>query len=118
MSEKLWVVDAAESLVSNAQFNDQGLIPVIAQDDVTLEVLMLAWMDQEALQRTLHEGQVTYYSRSRKEYWRKGDTSGNIQHARSAVLDCDGDVVLLKVHQQGPACHTGTRSCFDGGLAS
>jgi phosphoribosyl-AMP cyclohydrolase len=113
MSEPTWQVEADPALVHTARFNDQGLIPVIAQDQSTHRVLMLAWMDSVALERTLREGRVTYYSRSRSEYWRKGDTSGNTQHAVSAALDCDGDVVLLTVHQVGPACHTGRTSCFD-----
>ena len=74
---------------------------------------MLAWMDAEALRRTLTEGRVTYWSRSRQEYWRKGDTSGHIQLVRGARLDCDGDAVLLLVEQHGAACHTGARTCFD-----
>lgn len=78
------------------------------------QVLMLGWMDDEALRRTLSTGRVTFYSRSRQEYWRKGDTSGNIQLVKSVALDCDGDALLIRVDQHGPACHTGTRSCFDG----
>ena len=74
---------------------------------------MLGWMDAEALRRTLTEGRVTFWSRSRQEYWRKGDTSGHIQLVRGARLDCDGDAVLVEVEQVGPACHTGTRTCFD-----
>jgi phosphoribosyl-AMP cyclohydrolase len=112
-----WAVQAESTVLDDARFNDQGLIPAIAQDHVTKQVLMLAWMDREAMMRTLKEGRVTYYSRSRSEYWRKGDTSGNTQTAVQASLDCDGDVLLLQVHQHGPACHTGSRSCFDG-LAS
>jgi len=118
MSDETWVVEADASTLANARFNDQGLIPAIAQDATTLKVLMLAWMDAEALRRTLVEGRVTYFSRSRQEYWRKGDTSGNTQHAVSATLDCDGDVILLQVHQHGPACHTGSDTCFDGGVSS
>ena len=108
-----WVVDAAPSLVSDAHFNADGLIPCIAQDVTTKDVLMMAWMDREALLRTLREGRMTYYSRSRSEYWRKGDTSGNIQVARQLRLDCDGDVLLAEVEQTGPACHTGAATCFD-----
>jgi phosphoribosyl-AMP cyclohydrolase len=118
MSDSQWQVKADSRLLTEARFNDQGLIAVIAQDQTTNRVLMLAWMDSEALRRTLSEARVTYYSRSRSEYWRKGDTSGNVQHAVSAQLDCDGDVVLLQVHQKGPACHTGTLSCFDRGVAT
>jgi phosphoribosyl-AMP cyclohydrolase len=86
---------------------------VIVQQWDSQEVLMLAWVDAEALRRTLSSGRATYWSRSRQEYWRKGDTSGHIQVVREARLDCDGDAILLKVDQTGPACHTGTRSCFD-----
>lgn len=107
-------VQATPGLLGLAQFDSNGLIPVVAQDEKSLAVLMVAWMDEEALRRTLAEGRVTYFSRSRQEYWRKGDTSGNIQHAVSARLDCDADVVLLTVTQHGPACHLGTTSCFDG----
>ena len=106
-------VRASPTILEDARFDDRGLIPVIAQDDTTGAVLMLAWMDSEALRRTLAEGRVTYFSRSRAEYWRKGDTSGNTQHAVSATIDCDGDAILLRVHQEGPACHTGASSCFD-----
>ncbi|MCC2593025.1 phosphoribosyl-AMP cyclohydrolase [Tessaracoccus sp. OS52] len=89
-----------------------GLAPAIAQDALTGEVLMLAWMDAEALQRTLVTRKATYWSRSRQEYWVKGETSGNIQQVVSVALDCDGDTVLLKVNQTGVACHTGNRTCF------
>ena len=89
-----------------------GLVPAIVQQHDTGEVLMLGWMDDEALRRTLTEGRVTYWSRSRGEYWRKGDTSGHVQHVRSVALDCDGDTLLVRVDQVGPACHTGTRTCF------
>jgi phosphoribosyl-AMP cyclohydrolase len=113
MSESTWSVDAPATLLEDVNFGDKGLIPVIAQDATTLQVLMLAWMDREALERTLREGRVTYFSRSRGEYWRKGDQSGHIQHALRAAIDCDGDTLLLQVDQHGPACHTGTTSCFD-----
>jgi phosphoribosyl-AMP cyclohydrolase len=89
-----------------------GLIAAIAQDVATGAVLMLAHMDREALRRTLETGQVVYWSRSRQTYWRKGETSGHTQQLVSAALDCDGDAVLLKVIQTGPACHTGTATCF------
>jgi phosphoribosyl-AMP cyclohydrolase len=78
-------------------------------------VLMVGWMDDEALHRTLTSGRVTFWSRSRGEYWRKGDTSGNVQHVRGVALDCDGDAVLVTVDQVGAACHTGDRTCFDAG---
>jgi phosphoribosyl-AMP cyclohydrolase len=93
--------------------NDQGLVPAVVQQHDTGEVLMLAWMDDEALRRTLTTGRATYWSRSRAEYWVKGETSGNVQHVKSVALDCDGDTLLLKVDQTGPACHTGTHTCFD-----
>jgi phosphoribosyl-AMP cyclohydrolase len=111
-----WVVEADSRILEKSQFNQDGLIPCIAQDSTTHEVLMMAWMDAEALQRTLREGRVTYFSRTRQEYWRKGDTSGNTQVATRIRLDCDGDAVLMDVVQVGPACHTGSSSCFDENL--
>ncbi|MEU7380855.1 MULTISPECIES: phosphoribosyl-AMP cyclohydrolase [unclassified Streptomyces] len=90
-----------------------GLLPAIAQQYDTGEVLMLGWMDDEALHRTLTTGRCTYWSRSRGEYWVKGDTSGHVQHVKSVALDCDADTVLVKVDQVGAACHTGDRTCFD-----
>ncbi len=90
-----------------------GLVAAVVQQHDTGEVLMLGWMDDEALRRTLTEGRVTYWSRSRREYWRKGDTSGHVQHVRSVALDCDGDALLVRVDQVGAACHTGDRTCFD-----
>ncbi len=93
--------------------NSDGLVPAIAQQYDTGEVLMLGWMDAEALHRTLTTGRCTYWSRSRQEYWVKGDTSGHVQHVKSVALDCDGDTVLVKVDQVGAACHTGDRTCFD-----
>lgn len=90
-----------------------GLVAAVVQQFDTGEVLMLGWMNDEALHRTLTEGRATYWSRSRKEYWRKGDTSGHIQRVHSVSLDCDGDALLVKVDQSGAACHTGTRTCFD-----
>ena len=90
-----------------------GLVPAVVQQHDSGEVLMLGWMDDEALRRTLTEGRVTYWSRSRGEYWRKGDTSGHIQIVRGARLDCDGDTLLFTVDQVGAACHTGDHTCFD-----
>jgi phosphoribosyl-AMP cyclohydrolase len=90
-----------------------GLFPAIAQQYDTGEVLMLGWMDDEALRRTLTTRRCTYWSRSRREYWVKGKTSGNMQQVMSVALDCDGDTVLVKVDQTGGACHTGDRTCFD-----
>ena len=94
--------------------DDAGLVAAVVQQYDTLEVLMLGWMDEEALRRTLTSGRVTFYSRSRSEYWRKGDTSGHRQWVRAVALDCDGDALLVSVDQEGAACHTGTRTCFDG----
>ena len=94
--------------------NGQGLVPAVVQQYDSGEVLMLAWMDDEALRRTLDTGRATYWSRSRADYWVKGETSGNIQHVKSVALDCDGDTLLVKVDQVGPACHTGAHTCFDG----
>ena len=102
-----------ETRIARVAFNEAGLVPAIVQQWDTHEVLMLGWMDAEALRRTLTSGRATYWSRSRREYWRKGDTSGHIQIVKGARLDCDGDAVLLEVEQVGPACHTGTRTCFD-----
>lgn len=95
--------------------NPDGLVPAIVQQHDTGEVLMLAWMDDEALHRTLTTGRGTYWSRSREEYWVKGDTSGHVQHVKQVAIDCDGDTILVKVDQVGPACHTGDRTCFDAG---
>ena len=91
-----------------------GLVPAVVQQHDSGEVLMLGWMDDEALHRTLTTGRTTFWSRSRQEYWVKGETSGHRQWVRSVHLDCDGDALLVRVDQEGPACHTGTRSCFDG----
>jgi phosphoribosyl-AMP cyclohydrolase len=93
--------------------DDRGLLPAVAQQYDTREVLMVGWMDDEALRRTLTTGRATYFSRSRQTYWRKGDTSGNVQWVKEVRLDCDGDTLLVLVDQHGPACHTGTRTCFD-----
>jgi phosphoribosyl-AMP cyclohydrolase len=92
-----------------------GLVPAVAQQYDTGEVLMLGWMDDEALHRTLTTGRCTYWSRSRREYWVKGDTSGHLQLVKSVALDCDADTVLVRVDQVGAACHTGDRTCFDAG---
>jgi phosphoribosyl-AMP cyclohydrolase len=96
--------------------NEHGLVPAVVQQHDTGEVLMLAWMDDEALHRTLTTGRGTYWSRSRQEYWVKGETSGHRQRVVEVRLDCDGDTVLVKVDQVGPACHTGARTCFDADL--
>ncbi|WP_149204423.1 phosphoribosyl-AMP cyclohydrolase [Actinotalea subterranea] len=95
--------------------DDAGLVCAVVQQHDSGEVLMVGWMDDEALHRTLTSGRVTFWSRSRQTYWRKGDTSGHAQHVRSVSLDCDGDAVLVRVHQVGAACHTGARTCFEAG---
>lgn len=95
--------------------NDAGLVAAVVQQHDSGEVLMLGWMDDEALRRTLTSGRVTFWSRSRGEYWRKGDTSGHVQLVRSVALDCDGDALLVRVDQVGAACHTGSRTCFLAG---
>ena len=90
-----------------------GLVPAVVQQHDTGKVLMLGWMDDEALRRTLETGRTTFWSRSRREYWVKGETSGNRQWVQEVRLDCDGDSLLVRVDQEGPACHTGDRTCFD-----
>lgn len=94
------------------KFDDRGLLPVVVQDAASGEVLMVAWMNAEALRRTQEGGEAWFWSRSRGELWRKGSTSGNVMRARELWADCDGDTLLLKVDPAGPACHTGARSCF------
>ena len=94
------------------KFDDKGLIPAIAQDAKTGEVLMLAYMNQESLEKTLATGQAWFYSRSRKELWHKGATSSNYHNVKKVFIDCDEDTVLLQVDATGPVCHTGNRSCF------
>ncbi|ARU00785.1 phosphoribosyl-AMP cyclohydrolase [Yoonia vestfoldensis] len=94
------------------KYNDAGLIPAIAQDAASGEVLMMAWMNADAVARTLDTGRVTYWSRSRQAFWVKGDTSGHVQHLVDFRVDCDRDCLLVSVNQTGPACHTGRRSCF------
>ncbi|MEM8811627.1 MAG: phosphoribosyl-AMP cyclohydrolase [Pseudomonadota bacterium] len=98
--------------VDTVRFNSDGLVPAIAQQHGSGEVLMLAWMNRESLAETLETGRVCYWSRSRQEFWRKGDTSGHIQSLIEARLDCDGDTILLVVDQTGAACHEHTRTCF------
>jgi len=102
-----------EAVIERATFDAAGLLPAIIQQWDTKEVLMLGYMNAEALRRTLTEGRVTFWSRSRQEYWRKGDTSGNVQYVKGAALDCDDDTLLVQVDQIGAACHTGARRCFD-----
>ena len=94
-------------------YNAEGLVPVVVQEATTRRVLMLAWMDAEALRRTIATRRATYWSRSRQQYWVKGEPSGHTQHVRSVAIDCDGDTILLEVDQTGPACHTDAATCFD-----
>ncbi len=103
---------AVTTLLAAVRFNSDGLIPAIAQQHDSKEVLMMAWMNRQALEETLTTQRVCYYSRSRQKLWRKGESSGQQQRLISAALDCDGDTLLLQVEQTGPACHTGRRSCF------
>jgi phosphoribosyl-AMP cyclohydrolase len=100
------------AIAARLKRNADGLVAAVVQEAGTGDVLMMAWMDDEALHRTLSTGKATYFSRSRQEYWIKGATSGHTQAVRSVSLDCDGDALLLTVEQVGPACHTGTHSCF------
>lgn len=108
MSETL----SHDAFLQTVKFDDKGLVPAIAQSAATGEVLMMAWMSRETLAQTLASGRVTYWSRSRQALWTKGETSGHHQHLIEARLDCDGDALVLKVDQMGPACHTGAPSCF------
>lgn len=101
-----------EAFVGQVKFGIDGLVPAIAQDHASGAVLMLAWMNADALERTLESGEMIYWSRSRGQLWRKGDTSGHTQRVVEAWLDCDGDTLLFKVEQSGPACHTGAPTCF------
>ena len=109
------VTNLEPAIADRLKRDPQGLVPAVVQQHDTGEVLMLGWMDDEALHRTLTSGRATYWSRSRREYWVKGETSGNRQWVRSVRLDCDGDTLLVAVDQEGPACHTGTRTCFEAG---
>jgi len=103
---------SAQDLISRVKFDAAGLVPAVAQDSRTGSVLMLAWMNEEALRLTIETRQATYWSRSRAALWRKGETSGHIQGLEELWIDCDGDTILLKVNQAGPACHTGAPTCF------
>ena len=106
-------IDATPEQLSSVKYDDSGLVAAIAQDADTHEVLMLAWMNAETLKMSLEQGRMVYWSRSRQEVWRKGDTSGDRQLVREAYYDCDGDVLLFMVEQEGNgACHTGAHSCF------
>ncbi len=107
------VIRPTPEQLASVKFNADGLVPVVAQDVANGDVLMMAWMNAESLAMTFAEGRMVYWSRSRKELWRKGDTSGDRQFVREAYFDCDGDTLLFKVEQEGAgACHTGARTCF------
>ena len=112
MSDVL-TADTVGAVLDRVTFGPDGLVPAVIQQWDTKDVLMLGYMNAEALRRTLLEGRVTFWSRSRQEFWRKGDTSGNRQFVRGAALDCDSDAILVTVDQHGPACHTGAHACFD-----
>ncbi|WP_019146422.1 phosphoribosyl-AMP cyclohydrolase [Aeromicrobium massiliense] len=105
--------DLDPAVAERLKRDPNGLVPAVVQEASTKDVLMLAWMDDEALRRTLETGRATYWSRSRQEYWVKGETSGHAQQVREVRLDCDGDTLLLVVDQTGAACHTGDHTCFD-----
>jgi phosphoribosyl-AMP cyclohydrolase len=109
-------LDAA-CLLAEIRFDAEGLVPAIAQSSATGEVLMLAYMNREAIEETVSTGRVCYWSRSRRKLWRKGESSGHTQRLVGLAVDCDGDTLLLRVEQTGPACHTGARSCFFRELA-
>ncbi|WEV58244.1 phosphoribosyl-AMP cyclohydrolase [Bifidobacterium sp. ESL0728] len=102
-------------LAARLKRDDKGLVAAVIQQYDSKRVLMVGYMNDEALRRTLTTGRVTFWSRSRQEYWRKGDTSGHVQYVKSLSFDCDGDALLVEVDQVGAACHTGARSCFDEG---
>ncbi len=117
------MTDGVDALVNAIAFNSDGLVPAIAQDHASGEVLMMAWMNEQVVRETLETGQVVYWSRSRGKPWRKGESSGQVQTLKDMRLDCDGDTLLLEVAQKGVACHTGRRSCFhyalrDGALTA
>jgi phosphoribosyl-AMP cyclohydrolase len=113
-SEVILVLDLSEPLafINALKWNDEGLVPAIVQDAENGEVLMMAWMDEPAVRDTLATGQTHFFSRSRRSHWHKGATSGHVQDVASIAIDCDGDVLLIKVRQVGGACHEGYRSCF------
>ena len=105
--------DLDPAIAARLKRDRDGLVAAVVQQHDSGEVLMVGWMDDEALHRTLTTGRTTFWSRSRQQYWLKGDTSGHVQHVKSVALDCDGDAVLVKVDQIGAACHTGDRTCFE-----
>ncbi len=100
------------NIIAQIKFNDDGLVPAIAQEEASGEVLMMAWMNRDSIIETLATKRVCYFSRSRGKLWRKGESSGQVQLLKEMMIDCDGDTILLKVQQEGVACHTGRRSCF------
>lgn len=106
------------SLMEQIKFDDKGLVPAIAQDASSKEILMMAYMNHDSLAKTIETGYATYWSRSRQELWKKGATSGNVQKVQRILFDCDGDTLLLIINQTGPACHTGERTCFHRELAT
>ncbi len=110
------MTDLDPDIASRLRHTAEGLVPVVVQQHDTGKVLMLAWADDEALARTIETGRATYWSRSRREYWAKGDTSGHVQWVKEIRLDCDGDTLLFTVDQVGAACHTGDRTCFEADL--
>ncbi len=112
MTEDITNAAAIDQVLREIAFDADGLVPAIAQEDASGEVLMMAWMNRDAITRTLKTGQVHYYSRSRRELWRKGETSGQTQKLVDFRVDCDGDTVLVLVEQTGVACHTGRHNCF------
>ena len=113
MSTSATPIAASDAEIEAIRWNDDGLVPAIVQEEASGQVLMMAWVNEESLRRTLSEGRTVFWSRSRQELWRKGDTSGDRQWLRAAYYDCDGDVLLFVVEQEGQgACHTGERSCF------
>ncbi|NLB79991.1 MAG: phosphoribosyl-AMP cyclohydrolase [Clostridiaceae bacterium] len=107
-----------ETFIKSVTYNGKGLVPVVTQDQQTGEVLMLAWMNEEALNLTIERKRMVYYSRSRQKLWLKGETSGHFQNLVSISIDCDGDTLLARVIQEGAACHTGNRTCFFRNLES
>lgn len=102
----------SKKIISEINFDADGLVPVITQDSATKQVLMMAWMNEEALKETLKTNQICYFSRSRGKLWRKGESSGQTQFLKELIIDCDGDTLLAIVEQKGVACHTGRKSCF------
>jgi phosphoribosyl-AMP cyclohydrolase len=109
---------AVDDAVAGLTFDAAGLLPAVVQDDNDGAVLMVAWMDAEAVRRTLTTGHTWFWRRSRRQYWQKGATSGHVQHVRSVTADCDRDTLLVRVEQVGVACHTGRRSCFSNPLGA